>query len=387
MGCSSSIAREKIIINSPQKNTRKEDYLSKADSFTKVHKKFKEEVLNKAFMDDLDRLEQNKNNIIEGINKMWKKHKNLLIQAQIDRDRFFLLIYEIIAENIIKTKFNYEELDGLKFLKTKLKEKFPSVTLEDFNNIKDIIVNKEGCFPRNQKALIYYTDLIQEEIQPFWKSINSNILFNKEIQVNALTICLTPSLISKENIMDDLVNIIEFNENLYTLNILLCPMKLDGKYLDVYNLNALTYKYLYKIFQAVRNNQNIKVLFFHSVKNYGIVLPPEINNLILEKVKEDTLFGLHFGKFNFSDDFSCKLFDDIVLSKNLCYLGYDTKLTDLHMIEHLKISLTKNKSLSAIILAGVECENEKKIVEDFRNEVLQNRNVKFFYYDKNLNLV
>ena len=124
MGCSSSIAREQIILNSPQKNTRKEDYMKKAESFAKVHKKFKEEVLNKAFMDDLDKLEQNKNNIIDGINKMWNKHKNLLISAHIDRDRFFFLIYEIIAENIIKTKFNYGELDGLKFLKLKLKEKF-----------------------------------------------------------------------------------------------------------------------------------------------------------------------------------------------------------------------------------------------------------------------
>lgn len=387
MGCSSSIAREQIILNSPQKNTRKEDYMKKAESFAKVHKKFKEEVLNKAFMDDLDKLEQNKNNIIDGINKMWNKHKNLLISAHIDRDRFFFLIYEIIAENIIKTKFNYGELDGLKFLKLKLKEKFSSVTLEDFNNLKDIIVNKEGYFPRNQKSLIYYTDLIQEEIQPFWKSINSNLLYNKELEIQALTICLTPALISKENIMEDLFNIIEFNENLYTLNILLCPMKLDGKYLDVFNLNALTYKYLYRIFEAVRNNQNIKVLFFHSVRPYGIVLPPEINRLILEKVKEDTLFGLHFGKFDFSEDFSCRLFDDIVLSKNLCYLGYDTKMTDLHIIDHLKTSLVKNKSLSAIVIGGIECENENKILEGFKNEVVQNRNVKFFYHDKNLNLV
>ena len=160
--------------------------------------------------------------------------------------------------------------------------------------------------------------------------------------MNAFNLFLTPSLFSKDDIMEDLINFIEFNENLITINIVICPYKKDGKHLENYSLNANSYKHLYNIFKAVRNNTNIKVLFFHCSKNFQIIIPPEINNLILDKIKEDTILGLHFGKFNFSEDFCTKLFEILVLSNNLAYFGFDSNIANDNLLENLKTSLCKN---------------------------------------------
>ena len=63
---------------------------------------------------------------------------------------------------------------------------------------------------------------------------------------------------------------------------------------------------LYKLVEAVSSNRNIKSFFLHSVKDYSIIMAPEINNLIIKKLQSETLVSLHIGNFYMSTEFSKK---------------------------------------------------------------------------------
>lgn len=356
--------------------------------FEQIHNAFKEGMMNRVFMEDLDEVEKDKTmNINQHLHNLWEKHNGDARRAKLDKTQFNQLVLELIGENIIKTKFSYQEYDMFKLVKEKMTEILTGLTTEEKTNALGILTAKEGYYLRKQKGIVYFTDKIQSEIGPYWKAIHNNLKFNKELVINSLTIVLTPNLFSRDGIMEDVDEIIEFNSNLSTLNIFISPLDKEGNYYDSYKINPNTYKYLYRIFEAVKNNPNIKLLLFNCAKDYDIILPPEITNLIYEKIKEDTLLGFHIGNFYWSDCYMKYILEEISLSKNMTYLGMDMEVSNPANLNHLKQSLLKNKSLAAIFLSGFTCETNKNFFDEFKAQILQDKNMKFFHYEKTCSLV
>ena len=74
------------------------------------------------------------------------------------------------------------------------------------------------------------------------------------------------------------------------------------------------------------------------------------------------------------------------MSKNLLYLGLDTK-TNIPFLNYMHSALAKNKSLSAILLAGFENSQNKNFMEEMKHDIMKNKNVNFFHYEKEINLL
>jgi hypothetical protein len=382
MGCGSSISAKSINLNPDEK---KRIYNKNKENFENIQKRFKEEVMNKTFVDDLDNLEKNKvQNLKSEMKILWSKYKNLFEKASIKKKSFNDLILNLIGENILKSKFIYEEHDVTKFLQKLIDDKFTNLGSNDKANLSNLILGSNLVIPKVVKSFRYYIDVIPNEIAIFWKAVNDNLKYNYDFDMNCFTIIFTPILINHEELVNDLCSYLEYNENLFCVNLIISPQNLETKNKDLYNLNAKSYSSLYKIFLSIRKNKNIKVLLFHCSKFYKIVIPPEIYLLILEKVKEDNMIGFHLGKFSVSEEFFEILFDSIKPLKNLFFLGLDTKMINKYLIEKLKTNLEKNNSISIFILAGLNDSKETEVVNDIKSKI---KNVKLFHYEKNFNLV
>jgi hypothetical protein len=382
MGCGSSISVKSINLNPDEK---KRMYNKNKENFENIQKRFKEEVMNKTFVDDLDNLEKNKvQNLKSEMKILWSKYKNLFEKASIKKKSFNDLILNLIGENILKSKFIYEEHDVTKFLQKLIDDKFTNLGSNDKANLSNLILGSNLVIPKVVKSFRYYIDVIPNEIAIFWKAVNDNLKYNSDFDMNCFTIIFTPILINHEELVNDLCSYLEYNENLFCVNLIISPQNLETKNKDLYNLNAKSYSSLYKIFLSIRKNKNIKVLLFHCSKFYKIVIPPEIYMLILEKVKEDNMIGFHLGKFSVSEEFFEILFDSIKPLKNLFFLGLDTKMINKYLIEKLKTNLEKNNSISIFILAGLNDPKETEVVNDIKSKI---KNVKLFHYEKNFNLV
>ena len=109
MGCAgSTTVNQKLIVSNVfhKGNVKQDSYLNRKQHFESFHKKFKEEIVNMAFMEELDQLDKLKNeNLVPHINKLFIKYKNQLDKAKINKDIFTNLIYEVLSETFIKNQF------------------------------------------------------------------------------------------------------------------------------------------------------------------------------------------------------------------------------------------------------------------------------------------
>ncbi len=384
MGCGSTKTISKTT-KTPSKIDRKLQYTDRAEQFEKLHFKFKQEIMNRTFSEALESLERNfrATSLDEDISKLYDQFQNEIRSSNIDRATFFNLVKELMSEKIIRRKLNYEEIDTFKVIKEAI-NKFTDITQDEKKSIFETLINKEGYYVRKQTGITYFTDKIHYDYLPLWKYVNNNLLYNKDLGITILTLVLTPSFFSSEDILEDLQNVIEFNELLTTVNIIICPLDHEGKWYERYHLNPHNYKYLYKIFEGVRNNPNIKVLLFNSMKDYQLVIPPEITDQLLEKMEEDTLLGIHIGKLNFSKDFESKFLESLTDTKNLLYLGIDLKFDDDDM-KTMEQMLLKNRSLNAIVLAGFK-NSEKNFEVELEENLKKIKNIVFCHYEKDIDL-
>ena len=249
-----------------------------------------------------------------------------------------------------------------------------------YNNIKLSSEEKEKCqlveerfqkeFSTELKFLKY--DITQGPLQnlppSFYPFINFNLSINEIHQPNVVTLVLNENIMTKVELMETLAESIRYNNQLQIVNFILIPKNNNGELLEYFGFDGLMFAMLYKLIEAVSLNRSIKSFFLHSVKNYSIILAPEISNLIIKKLQSETLVALHIGNFNLSTQFHNKLIFQFASTRSLAFVSLENQNFSKENIITLKNVLSKNRSILALSIASTFFKNMKpEIINKFKS--------------------
>jgi hypothetical protein len=166
------------------------------------------------------------------------------------------------------------------------------------------------------------------------------------------------------DLLIDFAEAILYNTKLSFLAIILDPLTINklNKKKYLYSMNPFMFKNLYKIFEAAKNNRNIKHLIFTSTLESKIILAPEISNIIVKKLVEDNLLSFHIGKILLTENFLKEVFSTLGTLKKLKYISFELGGLNNRLLDHLKSCIGKNRSLEIIGFSGFKISEEDMIL-------------------------
>lgn len=216
--------------------------------------------------------------------------------------------------------------------------------------------------------------------------INFNLVVRDIYQPNIITVILNEELLTKVDLIESLAESIKYNAQLQIVNFILVPKDYDGKILETFGLDGLMFAMLFKLVEAVSVNRAIKSFFLHSIRDYSIVLAPEISNLIIKKLQSETLIALHIGNFYLSTQFNNKLIFQFTSTRSLLFVSLENKNFTKDNILSLKNVLSKNRSILALSVVSTLFKNMKpEIIGKFKSTLKEGSKLEIVYLnDKSL---
>ena len=137
---------------------------------------------------------------------------------------------------------------------------------------------------------------------------------------------------------------------------------------------------LFKLVEAVSLNRAIKSFFLHSIKDYSIILAPEISNLIIKKLQSETLISLHIGNFNLSTQFSNKIIFQFASTRSLAFVSLENKNFSKDDIKALKNVLSKNRSILGLSIVSSLFKNMKpEIINKYKSTLKEGSKLEVIY--------
>ena len=220
----------------------------------------------------------------------------------------------------------------------------------------------------------------------FYPFINFNLAINNMFQPNIITIILNENIMTKVELMESLAESIRYNNQLQIVNLILIPKDNNGNLLESFGLDGLLFSMLYKIVEAISLNRSIKSFFLHSIKDYSIILAPEISNLIIKKLQSETLVALHIGNFFLSTQFHNKLIFQFASTRSLAFVSLENKQFSKDDILSLKNVLSKNRSILALSIVSSFFKNMKpEIINKFKSTLKEGSKLEIIHLnDKSL---
>ena len=221
--------------------------------------------------------------------------------------------------------------------------------------------------------------------QSFYPFINFNLTINDLFQPNIMTVILDENIMTKVELMETLAESIRYNNQLQIVNLILIP-KDNNNLLESFGFDGLMYSMLFKLVEAVSLNRSIKSFFLHSIKDYSLILAPEISNLIIKKLQSETLMALHIGNFSLSTQFNNKLIFQFASTRSLTFVSMENKQFSKDDIITLKNVLSKNRSILAISIVSTFFKNMKpEIIDKFKSTLKDGSKLEIVYLsDKSL---
>ena len=271
-------------------------------------------------------------------------------------------LFKTIDEIIDKLQLAKEDIENLNLMKERFEKEFPT----DLKLVKYNLNSKE------------FKNL--EDLQ--FLGINSNLLFNKSLQPEVLTLILDEKLLDNIDLSRNIADIISNCQNLFVVNFILYPINRDGKLAEEFGLDGQNYQSLYALIKAVTVNRNIKSFFFHSVEYYNLNLAPEICRLIEQKLQSETLVAFHFGNFNLNENWIKKIKFLLGSTKSLLFLSYENKKYTKEDVLDFKRVVSKNRSIMILSVVTPIFKGMKIEVVDKNRQTLLSDNK-----DSKLNLV
>jgi hypothetical protein len=206
----------------------------------------------------------------------------------------------------------------------------------------------------------------------FYPYLNFNFSIKDIFQPNVITIILNESIMTKVELMESLAESIRYNTQLQIVNLILVPKDFDGKLLGSFGLDGLMFAMLFKLVEAVSLNRSIKSFFLHSVKDYSIILAPEISNLIIKKLQSETLVALHIGNFFLSTQFNNKLIFQFASTRSLLFVSIENNHFSKDDILNLKNVLSKNRSILSLSVVSSFFKNMKpEIINKYKSTLTE----------------
>ena len=222
--------------------------------------------------------------------------------------------------------------------------------------------------------------------QSFYPFINFNLTINDLFQPNIMTVILDENIMTKVELMETLAESIRYNNHLQIVNLILIPKDNNNNLLESFGFDGLMYSMLFKLVEAVSLNRSIKSFFLHSIKDYSLILAPEISNLIIKKLQSETLMALHIGNFSLSTQFNNKLIFQFASTRSLTFVSMENKQFSKDDIITLKNVLSKNRSILAISIVSTFFKNMKpEIIDKFKSTLKDGSKLEIVYLsDKSL---
>jgi hypothetical protein len=201
-----------------------------------------------------------------------------------------------------------------------------------------------------------------------YSSFNLNFALKEVFQPNIITVILNEQILTKVELIESLAEVIKYNTKLQIVNFFLIPKDNNGVLLETFGLDGLMFTMLYKLIEAVSLNRAIKSFILHSVKDYSIILAPEISNLIIKKLQSETLIFLHIGNISLSTEFNKKLIFQFSSTRSLLFVSIEDKYFSKDNILPLKSVLSQNKSILALSIISPLFKNMKpEIINKFKS--------------------
>ena len=294
---------------------------------------------------------KNKNCKISGLK--YPKETILLYATGLIIDNSNLLdrnidIFKFVQNIYLNLGFSEKEIEKCRFVEERFQKEF-----EMDLKLLTYDINK-GIFQRLSPIL--------------YPSFNLNFALKDLCQPNILTLILNEEFLTKVELIESLSEVIRYCPKLQIVNFILIPKKNNDELLETFGLDGLMFAMLYKLVEAVSLNREIKSFFLHSIRDYSIIMAPEISNLIIKKLQSETLVSLHIGNFYISGEFYKKLIFQLSSTRSLLFVSFENKYITKDSIITLKSVLSKNKSILALSLVTHLFKNIKpEIINKFKS--------------------
>ena len=262
----------------------------------------------------------------------------------------------------------------------------------------------EECFQKEfdieLKLLIYdiTKDIFKNLLPIFYSSFNLNFAIKDICHPNVITLILDEQLLTKVELIESLSESIRYCTELQIVVFILIPKDKNNQLVETFGLDGLMFTMLYKLVEAVSLNRAIKSFFLHSIKDYSIIMAPEISNLIIKKLQSETLVALHLGNFYISTEFYKKLIFQFSSTRSLLFVSLENKYFTKDNILTLKGILSKNKSILTLSIVAPLFKNMKpEIINKFKSTLIEGSKLEFVnlssqslfdsYFNENKNII
>ena len=335
-------------------------YETRRSLFLADHQLFQTNILNNAVIDDINKYSDILKVTETEIKAFINKHQSTASKAKINnfQELFIQLITEdYITNNVLTSEYNV-------FNKFKSTLSSLSLTSSQLNRLHHIETRFQKEFEMKLNSIFILYDSLLYPLTPVQrKAIISNISFLDKFNPNIFTILITNRFIHDDDIVTMITEMIAHSKTMQIINIILYPLNEDNHILNRYGLDCKGYKVLFKIMKSVADNRYIKSLCLHSVKDYNIVLAPEIAQQIVYKLQSETLIAFHLGNFRISETFAKQFFFQIVSTRSICALSIESDDVKRFPIRALIKIIEQNVSLQVLVFICANTESDE-VMED-----------------------
>ena len=335
-------------------------YETRRSLFLADHQSFQTNILNNAVIDDINKYSDILKVTETEIKAFINKHQSTASKAKINN--FQELFIQLITEDYITNNALTSEYNVFNKFKSTLSSL--SLTSSQLNRLHHIETRFQKEFEMKLNSIFILYDSLLYPLTPVQrKAIISNISFLDKFNPNIFTILITNRFIHDDDIVTMITEMIAHSKTMQIINIILYPLNEDNHILNRYGLDCKGYKVLFKIMKSVADNRYIKSLCLHSVKDYNIVLAPEIAQQIVYKLQSETLIAFHLGNFRISETFAKQFFFQIVSTRSICALSIESNDVKRFPIRALIKIIEQNVSLQVLVFICANTESDE-VMED-----------------------
>ena len=380
------------LVGKKPKAPKELSYAEYKKEYENNHKQF-EQMMDSNLIDDINKIENNPNPTVGNINDIIKKYKEKAKTRHIIN--FERLFYQKLGEFYIQQYFMTKGFDIFKYISNIVSNKKLNLSDEEKKDCKLVEERFQKEFDIDLKSVIIDLNnanlTFLQDLQ--YKGICDDFIYHLDSQPNILTIIITPKLFEKNNLIIELGKVLQYSPQLQIVNIIINPKDKMGKLMEDFGFDGLYYNLFYKLIYGISENKNIKSLCIHSIKDYNLVLAPEISNLIIKKLQSETLTFFHFGNIIISGNFNRKFGYQLLSTRSLLFLSLHLKNLNKDFLEKFKSVFNQNKSLIAVSLTSRKYLMNKKEKKNFVDEIKKNNNkinllnlgkLTFVTYDENI---
>ena len=328
-------------------------------------------------------LQDNSNPTEKELKEITAKYLVIAQEAGIQNSYIVFLYYlcQRFVESYVITK-DYNIFDSIKILIRNLE-----LSKEEIDSLDDTDKRFQKEFPMDMKLVSINLNSIKfKDLSVLnFLGINANLKYNKDYQPEIFNLIIDDKLLENYDLVKDISEVIENCPTLIIVNYILYPKDKDGKLVEDFGLDGLTYQSLFSLIKSVTVNKKIKSFVLHSMKNYNINLAPEICRLIEHKLQSETLIAFHFGNFNLTGSYEKKIQFLLSSTKSLLFLSYENQKFTKEDVINLKNSLlNRNRSIMVLIVVSPIFNGMKKSVinkmKQFSETDNKDSKLEFIYY-------